>query len=480
MATGSIRRARSVTPSDPPPGPRLEDGARVGIVGGGPAGAFFACFLLELAGTLGRRLEVEIHEARDFSVPAPAGCNMCGGIVSESLVQMLAAEGLVLPDSVIQRGIDSYVLHMDVGSVRIETPLHEMRIGTVHRGLGPRDLKNARWESFDGFLLGRAVERGARVVPGRVQSAGFADGHPCLVGADGRSRSCDLLVVAGGVNADATQLLESMNVGYRPPKTARTFIREYFLGEEALGASLGNSMHVFLLDIPGLEFAAIIPKGEYATVCLLGEGVDKAMAEAFVDSAEVRACFPADLHLPKRSCQCLPFINVEGIERPFADRLLILGDCGVTRLYKDGIGAAYRTAKVAATTCVFQGVSAASFERYFLPAARAIMKDNRLGQLAFSMTGLLQKHRFARRGILRMTAAEQRRQGRKRRMSGILWDVFTGSAPYGSVVRRAMHPAFIGHLAWDLVAAGLSPGPIAGADPAHERAPTSGATRRTS
>jgi len=33
-------------------------------------------------------------------------------------------------------------------------------------------------------------------------------------------------------------------------------------------------MHVFLLDIPRLEFAAIIPKGDYATVCLLGEDIE--------------------------------------------------------------------------------------------------------------------------------------------------------------------------------------------------------------
>lgn len=453
----SFDPAKAVAPRDLPAGPRLEDGARVGIVGGGPAGSFFAYFLLDVAETLGRRLEVEIHEARDFAKPAPAGCNMCGGIVSESLVQMLATEGLLLPDSVVQRGIDSYVLHMDVGSVRIETPLREMRIGAVHRGLGPRDIQEARWESFDGFLLGRAAAKGARVVRGRVQQAAIEDGRPRLTGADGAKHAYDLLVVAGGVNADATQLLEGMGIGYRPPRTARTFIREYDLGDERITGTLGTSMHVFLLDMPGLEFAAIIPKGDYVTVCLLGDGVDKALVDRFMESPEVRACFPPELHLPKRSCQCLPFINVEGVARPFADRLLILGDCGVTRLYKDGIGAAYRTAKVAATTSVLQGISAACYERFFLPAVRAIARDNRMGHLAFAMTRLIQKHRFARRGILRQTAAEQLRDGARRPMSRMLWDVFTGSAPYRSVVARGMHPALVGTLAWDLVAANLRP-----------------------
>ena len=100
----------------------LVDQDRVAIVGGGPAGSFFAHFLLRLARMAGLELSVDIYEARDFSLGGPAGCNHCGGIVSESLVQSLAVEGLRLPDGVVQRGIDSYVLHVDVGTVRIDAP----------------------------------------------------------------------------------------------------------------------------------------------------------------------------------------------------------------------------------------------------------------------------------------------------------------------------------------------------------------------
>lgn len=37
----------------------------------------------------------------------------------------------------------------------------------------------------------------------------------------------------------------------------------------------GSAMHIFLLDIPRLEFAAMIPKGDYLTVCLLGRHIDR-------------------------------------------------------------------------------------------------------------------------------------------------------------------------------------------------------------
>lgn len=120
---------------------RLDDGSQVGVVGSGPAGPFFAYFLLDTAQRVGIDLQVDIYEPRDFTVSGPSGCNMCGGIISESLVQMLATEGIVLPPTIVQRGIDSYMLHTDIGSVRIDTPLHEKRIAAVHRGSGPRDIK---------------------------------------------------------------------------------------------------------------------------------------------------------------------------------------------------------------------------------------------------------------------------------------------------------------------------------------------------
>jgi flavin-dependent dehydrogenase len=437
-------------------GLKLADGSRVGVVGGGPAGSFFAYFLLSLAETSGQTIEVDVYEPRDFSSPAPAGCNMCGGIVSESLVQLLAAEGIVLPSSVIQRGIDSYVLHMDVGTVRIGTPLDEMRVGAVHRGLGPRDVKDPSWRSFDGFLQSMTAAKGARILRERVVKLGFEDGRPQVTSEESVA-VYDLVTIAGGVNSPITEILGAMGIGYTAPRTAPTFIREYFLGKEALQRTLGNSMHVFLLDIPGLEFAAIIPKGEYATVCLLGDAVDKNMAERFMRSREVEAIFPPEIKLPSRSCQCAPRINVRGARPYFADRVLILGDCGVARLYKDGIGSAYRTAKVAAATALFHGVSAESFARHFRPVVESIVSDNGLGRIAFGVTRQIQAHRFARRGLLRMTAAEQQQPGHARRMSQVLWDVFTGSAPYRSVLARSMHPAFLGRLLVSLVSANVLP-----------------------
>ena len=50
-----------------------------------------------------------------------------------------------------------------------------------------------------------------------------------------------------------------------------------------------------------------------------------------------------------------------------------------------------------------------------------------------------------------MTRGEQE-NGKRPRMSGVLWDLFTGSASYGDVFLRTLHPFFLGRLAGNVVA----------------------------
>src|SRR3970040_1686204 len=78
-------------------GIRVHDGSRSGVVGGGPAGSLCAYFLLTFARRMDLNLCLDIYEPRDFTQTGPDGCNMCGGIVSDSLVQALAGEGIGLP-----------------------------------------------------------------------------------------------------------------------------------------------------------------------------------------------------------------------------------------------------------------------------------------------------------------------------------------------------------------------------------------------
>lgn len=435
---------------------KLVNGSRIAVVGGGPAGSFFGYFVLDMAEMTGKKIAVDIYEPRDYSKFGPAGCNMCGGIISESLVQHLAAEGINLPSKVVQRGINAYVLHMDVGSSRIETPLDEMRIAAVHRGSGPKGGKDSKWQSFDQYLASLTVKKGANLIHKRVEEIKYADKQPFVCVKDEEDKFYDLVVVAAGINAPILKHIEGAGLKYKPPESTRTAICEFLLGEEVINKYLGSAMHVFLLNIPRLEFAAIIPKGDYVTVCLLGEKIDNDLFKSFLNSPEVISCMPPEWNPDSAACQCSPRINIKGAQNPYADRLVFIGDSGISRLYKDGIGAAYRTAKAAASTVIFHGTSADDFENYYLSKCKKIEFDNTLGKFIFESTEIVKKFGFVKRGLLRQIIKEQSfAPGKKRRLSTVMWDTFTGSSAYKTILSRAISPYLVISLLKEIVIGSL-------------------------
>ncbi len=421
----------------------LEDNHRVGVVGAGPAGSFFSYFLLLFAERLGREIELDIYEPRNFSSKGPTGCNMCGGIISESLVQSLAMEGINLPDSVVQRGIDSYVMHTEAGTRRIETPTQERRIAAVHRGGGPRTAREMKWQSFDGHLLQMAIRMGAKVHRRRVSALAWKDGKPELQAGNQRPQTYDLLVGAVGVNSPDLKLFESLGFSYHRPRIVRTFITELAFGTETVRSLFGSSMHVFLLNLPRLDFAALIPKGDFVTLCLLGSNIDKGLIGSFFAHPEVQRCFPPGWSAPADMCRCSPKMSVGEARQPYADRVVLVGDCGASRLYKDGIGAAFRTAKAAARTAIFSGISANDFARGYLPEYRKIGRDNLYGKLIFSVVHLTKHLDFSSRAILGALIRENGKSGNRQHMGPVLWDMFTGSSPYKDIFYRTLHPGFL-------------------------------------
>jgi flavin-dependent dehydrogenase len=423
----------------------------------------FSYFLLNMADAVALDVSVDMFEPRRFCHRGPAGCNHCGGVVSESLVQRLATEGIILPEDVVQRGIESYTLHMDVGDVEIATPLMEKRIAAIYRGNGPRHSEPLDTESFDGFLLQKAQEKGANVIRRLVTDMSREGERMRVRCADEFCDDYDLVVLATGVNSRLMEVLEDQAQEFTRPERTKTFICEFRIGRDVIKKHFGPSMHVFLLDIPRLEFAALIPKGDYVTLCLLGDDIDDDLMRQFFASPEVANCFPGGI-IPSHVCHCFPRINIKAAQPAYGERVVMIGDSGATRLFKDGIGAAYRTAKAAAKTAVFHGIDADSFKTHYAPLCRKIHNDNKMGKVVFGFGSLVQKARFARRGVLRMTANEQKQVSAPRRMSGVLWDLFSGSASYTDVFLRTLHPVYIGSLLWNLMVSNL-PGNAATKNP---------------
>ena len=431
----------------------LTSGSKICVIGGGPAGSFFTYFLLELAERIGIELHLDNFEAKNFLNTGPGGCNHCGGIISESLVQLLSTEGITLPPNVVNRGIDSYVMHTDDRNVKIETPLQEKRIASVFRGSGPMDSKFTEWSSFDKYLQDLCVQRGANLIIDKVVDVTCHNGNQIVKTKNGFEKEYDLVVAAVGLDNKSLSLLKNVNVKFQPPNTTKTYIREFYLGEELVSQYFCNSMHVFLMDIPNLEFGALIPKGHYVTLVLLGKEINKELVESFLSSKEVIDCFPKDFDLSKiASCQCYPKINTNTARYMYGDRFVAIGDSATSKLYKNGIGAAYITAKAAATTVIFNGVSAKDFEKHYLPACRSLHFDNSIGKIVFLVTKIIKSNSLLKRGVVKTVLKEQSKSGQKRNMSTVLWDTFTGSAPYKEIFLRTLKPSFLASLLWNTAA----------------------------
>jgi flavin-dependent dehydrogenase len=344
---------------------------------------------------------------------------------------------------------------MDVGDVAIESPVHERRIAALYRGNGPREGADSHLESFDGYLQNMVVEMGAKVVPELITGVDYNDDKPSLKYGDGKQAQYDLVAMAAGVNSNIINMLKDLPGDYEPPKTTRGYICEFRSTREEILRILGRAVHVFLLDIPRFEFAAIIPKGQFVTVVMVGEDLDQELVHAFLNDPVVRRTFPTDA--TPCVCSCSPLINLGARKRPYGDRVVMVGDSGVTRLYKDGIGAAFRTGKAAATSAVFHGVSAANFEKHFWPTCRNIVNDNRVGKVMFATNAIMKNSRLTRKAMLRMAQKEQEKTTARPHMSTLLWNMFTGSAPYVEMFRGTLHPGFIYNLLLS-VGAALVPG----------------------
>lgn len=413
----------------------LPDKARVAVIGGGPTGAFFSIFALQMARMMGKELSITIFEPKDFTQNGPVGCNRCGGIISELLIQVLAVEGINLPDSVVRKGINSYQLHTNHGSVSIATPGHEKTIATVSRGGGPRGMTTTDKESFDRFLLSRATSDGAVHQPLIIDHIEYRHNRPVLFNQKNEVMDADLVVGAFGVNSSTAKLVEGMGFGYKEPPVITAAIAEISMPEDVIAERFGNAIHLFLVPDRGVKFAAMIPKGTYVSLCILGNKVGPHTVDEFLARPLVRNVLPKTIPF-RVECRCLPKMNVGAPSRPFAHRMVMCGDAGSTRLFKDGLGAAYLMGKAAAKTAVFQGVSADHFKKHYYPVYRSIATDNYFGRYLYTITDIYRKNKIFTKAMLEVVRQEQ--QGSRRNLSSILWDMFTGNERYRNIFPKAL------------------------------------------
>ena len=71
----------------------------------------------------------------------------------------------------------------------------------------------------------------------------------------------------------------------------------------------------------------------------------------------------------------------------------------------------------------------------------------------FATNTIMKNSRITRRAMLRMAQKEQEKKQARPHMSTLLWNMFTGSAPYVEMFRGTLHPGFIYNLILSLGAA---------------------------
>ncbi len=328
---------------------KIETGSKVAIIGGGPAGSFFALYLLHYAMEKGIQPDITIYQERNFNELGPKGCKGCAGILSISLLRNLGELNLAIPEEIIQRGIERYTVHSPHTSITISNPEKGVQIISIYRGGGPRISHYENPISFDGWLLREAQKRGVRVEKQAVSRIYLEQEEP-VVEVGGKKLIYDLVVLASGIN---TKPITIEGLKYVPPKKQIMALDELYAGTADVESWLGGVAHVFLIPHSGLIFGTLVPKGPFINVSVLSSGKHPVSVTDFLSHDIVRSILPDHY---ERACGCRPRVAVSSAGNYYANRFVAVGDAAVSRLYKDGIGSSLLTARQAARVVVYHGL----------------------------------------------------------------------------------------------------------------------------
>ncbi len=472
---GAAQRSRGRVP--------LPDDATVAVIGGGPAGSFFAMRLLNRARAAGKTVRVVIIEKKTelaFYQPefhcAWEGCNYCAGGISPRLADILAQEGLTLPEDVVESHAQEVVVHGDWKSVRLQVP-HGREMLSVFRGTRPRQ-RTGRYHNFDSFLLEQAIDAGAEVITGEAVHIAYSDGLPVVVyrtsedGDDpGETVRADFLAVAGGVNRSPGMDLASdpllvelraLIPGMKPPRVRPALIAEMQAVTREPGAlnAVEDEVHFCQYGSKELhiEMSSLIPKHDWVTVVILGESIDKAkpsefldIMQKFVDLPHIHRLLPPGVRL-RPGCSCHPNMAVGAAGRPYGERLALIGDLAVSRLYKDGLFSAWTTSAALADCLVDTGLDRASLRKRYAPVVRGFGRDNVYGRTIFAISRAIFSHPAMSRILYQAVLSERRHTYEETwRLAPILWQIASGDETYRHIFGAMLHPAAL----WSILTGGL-------------------------
>ncbi len=441
----------------------LQNGDGVVIVGGGPAGSFFAIHLLREAKRLGRHIDVVMVEQHGPAEPVPEGfrckgCNFCAGGISPRLDEVLREHGLAVPEEIIQGRIDYVWIQGQWKNFRLRVP-DDLQMYSVFRGSLP-SRRSGRVAGFDAFLLGEAVKEGARILDGKVEAMDYAaSGMPRLTV---RTQSGErvwldaaFVAIATGINGHCGHdyrddaliaSVQRLSPAFVPGKSRKAFIFELDVGEEYLERNLHREIYFIEYGSKALaiEHAALVPKGRFLTVAMIGQCIDAAalprdsqrIVHDFLTLPQIERILPGIQAAPL-ACACAPRMAVTPARSPFGERFAIIGDAVGARLNKDGLFSAHVTASRLAQTVLHDGIGRQALAHGYGKAIRWLAADNRFGRMVFGVSRVAFTKPVVSRITYQAFATEYKaRDARSRPLSVVLWKIASGTADYREVWRE--------------------------------------------
>ena len=447
---------------------RLTKSASIVIIGGGPAGAFSALNILRKSKAIGLDLKVQIIERRRchplFGQPGHLrGCNYCAGGISPRLNVVLKELGLELPQELIKNKIQSITVQSYWKNIQFKTPVGRQMLA-VYRGSLPTHRRDG-FHNFDAFILEQCVKEGCSIIEAEVTHLEYSEKGTLLVSINESHKQkildADFVVYAGGVNYKPGHALSQIPLvknlmqlipDFSPPTVRHALVfevelqREYeqHLDGEIFFSEYGSK------SLP-LEMCSIVPKGQFATVVLIGKAIDHlkdhsqfiGVIEEFLALPNIQKLFPGKVQLAN-ICICNPNMVIGTAKHPFADRIAIVGDMATARLYKDGIMTAYQTSRALADTLLHLGVDAESLRRGYWPEIQKVKDDNRYGRLIYGLHNIVFGSSIWSRIIYQAIISERKTHLKaERKLEKILWHVASGDDLYKNIFTSIIHPSTV-------------------------------------
>ncbi len=252
-----------------------------------------------------------------------------------------------------------------------------------------------RYANFDSFLLHQAAEEGAQVLTAEVRDIRrSSSGRPVvsyrLVTEETTSEiEADFVAFAAGVNRTPGMDLGSdplfgalakVMPGLRPPKVRKAaHLRD--AGRRGTPSHHGRRGALRPVWFEGALHRDVLAHPQRRMDnrgAARQEHRPRRPLPVPADSGGVHGVAPHQAPAAETEPSCGPFAPVIPTWRwvqpaiPFGDRIALVGDMAVSRLYKDGLYSAYVTGSALAECILTEGVDRASLKKRYMPVVRGV------------------------------------------------------------------------------------------------------------